>query len=59
MVRNPEIAGLSETLLGALTEPAKHTKAAIEALLVCEFVHSIDAPSLALLVTKLSWMHTQ
>ena len=53
VVRNPEVAGLSGVLLGALVEPAKHTKAAVEALLVCEFVHSIDAPSLALLVPVL------
>ena len=53
VVRNPEVAGLSEVLLAALVEPAKHTKAAVEALLVCEFVHSIDAPSLALLVPVL------
>ena len=53
VVRNPEIASLSEVLLSALTDPAKHTKPAIEALLVCEFIHSIDAPSLALLVPVL------
>ena len=53
VVRNPEIASLSDVLLSALTEPAKFTKAAIEALLVCEFIHSIDAPSLALLVPVL------
>ena len=53
VIRNPEVSSLSEVLLSALTEPAKHTKAAIEALLVCEFIHAIDAPSLALLVPVL------
>jgi len=53
VVRNPEVSSLSEVLLAALTEPSKHTKSAIEALLACEFIHSIDAPSLALLVPVL------
>jgi hypothetical protein len=50
VIRNPEIANMSPTLLSAMAHPATHTKAALEALLNCEFMHAIDAPSLALLV---------
>ena len=53
VIRNPEIASMSDVLLAALTDPSKETKAAIEALLVCEFIHAIDAPSLALLIPVL------
>ncbi len=41
---------LTPVLLLALTEPANHARAALDALLECEFMHSIDAASLALLV---------
>ena len=50
VIRNPEVSALSPILLGALADPASKTKAALEALLNCEFMHAIDAPSLALLV---------
>ena len=50
MIRNPEVLRLSPVLLGAISDPANKTKEALEALLECEFMHSIDAPSLALLV---------
>eukprot|EP00605_Chrysophyceae_sp_TOSAG23-4_P001672 GSChrysophyteH1.ASY1.ANO1.1838.1 assembled CDS len=50
VIRNPEVSNLSPVLLGALADPANKTKAALEALLNCEFMHTIDAPSLALLV---------
>jgi HEAT repeat protein len=53
VVKNPEILQLSPILLGALGDPANRTKEALEALLDCEFMHSIDAPSLALLVPVL------
>ncbi|CAM9326832.1 unnamed protein product, partial [Phaeothamnion confervicola] len=53
VIRNPEVGRLSMTLMAALSDPAKHTRAALEALLSCEFLHSIDAPSLALLVPVL------
>jgi hypothetical protein len=49
VIKNPEIAGLSSVLLLALADPANRTKEALEALLVCEFMHSMDGPSLALL----------
>ena len=54
VIRNPEVSRLAPILLKALTDPATQTKAALEALLECEFMHSIDAPSLALLVPILA-----
>ena len=45
---------LSPVLLGAIGDPANKTRDALEALLECEFMHSIDAPSLALLVPILA-----
>lgn len=54
VIRNPEIAGVGSTLLHALTDPANRTKDALEALLEIEFMHSIDPPSLALLMPILS-----
>lgn len=53
VIRNPEVASLSMILMSALSDPSKHTRGALEALLACEFMHSIDAPSLALLVPVL------
>ncbi|KAJ1428246.1 armadillo-type protein, partial [Ochromonadaceae sp. CCMP2298] len=50
VIRNPEVLRLSPVLLAAIADPASRTKEALEALLDCEFMHSIDAPSLALLV---------
>ena len=50
VIRNPEIRKLSPLLLSALYDPAKHTKDALDGLLACEFMHSVDAPSLALLI---------
>ena len=49
VVKNPELLTLSPILLAALGDPANKTKDALEALLETEFLHSIDAPSLALL----------
>lgn len=53
VIRNPEVASLSMTLMSALSDPSKFTRGALEALLACEFMHSIDAPSLALMVPVL------
>jgi hypothetical protein len=50
VIRNPEISSLSPVLLKALTDPADNTLAALEALISTEFLHAIDAPSLALVV---------
>jgi hypothetical protein len=54
VIRNPEVLRLSPVLLGAIGDPANKTRDALEALLECEFMHSIDAPSLALLVPILA-----
>ena len=50
VIRNPEIKSISPTLLKALTDPADYTQPALEQLIGTEFLHSIDAPSLALIV---------
>eukprot|EP00934_Nitzschia_sp_Nitz4_P004140 Nitzschia sp. Nitz4//scaffold10_size219509//6161//15193//NITZ4_001393-RA/size219509-augustus-gene-0.260-mRNA-1//-1//CDS//3329532815//4130//frame0 len=50
VIKNPEISALSPVLLKALTDPAKNTPVALEELILTEFVHAIDAPSLALIV---------
>ena len=50
VVRNPEIKSISSSLLKALTDPADYTQPALERLIGTEFLHSIDAPSLALIV---------
>ncbi len=50
VVKNPEISHISSTLLKALTDPADYTTKALETLIETEFLHAIDAPSLALIV---------
>ena len=50
VIKNPEVSSLSPVLLAALGDPANKTKDALTALLDCEFMHSIDAPSLGILV---------
>jgi CLASP N terminal/HEAT repeat len=50
VIRNPEIHEISNVLLKALTDPADNTLQALEALIATEFLHAIDAPSLALIV---------
>jgi HEAT repeats/HEAT repeat len=50
VVKNPEISSISQLLLKALTDPADHTTKALEGLIATEFLHAIDAPSLALIV---------
>jgi hypothetical protein len=50
VVRKPEIKDISKSLLNALKDPSAYTSTALEALIETEFVHAIDAPSLALIV---------
>lgn len=50
VIRNPEIREISHKLLKALTDPSNKTLSALEALIETEFLHAIDAPSLALIV---------
>jgi hypothetical protein len=50
VVKNPEISSISKVLLKALTDPAEGTIKALESLIETEFLHAIDAPSLALIV---------
>lgn len=50
VVRNPEIATISHALLNALEDPNKYTPEALQQLQSTSFVHSIDAPSLALVM---------
>mmetsp|Transcript_38682 Transcript_38682/g.62654 ORF Transcript_38682/g.62654 Transcript_38682/m.62654 type:complete len:1156 (-) Transcript_38682:392-3859(-) len=53
VIRNPEISALVPLLLSALGDPNQHTRASLEALLQTAFVHSVDAPSLALIIPVL------
>ena len=53
VIRNPEISSIAKDLLKALTDPAQGTVGALESLIETEFVHAIDAPSLALIVPVL------
>ncbi|KAL4137260.1 hypothetical protein PRIC2_000782 [Phytophthora ramorum] len=50
VVRNPEIATISKVLLDALEDPNTHTAEALQQLQSTSFQHSIDAPSLALVM---------
>ncbi|CAN8062629.1 unnamed protein product, partial [Agarophyton chilense] len=53
VVRSPEVRKLSPFLLAALRDPSGRTRGAIDAMLGSEFVHAIDAASLALLIPPL------
>jgi hypothetical protein len=53
VIKNPEVSSISPTLLKALTDPAEYTIKALESLIQTEFLHAIDAPSLALIVPVL------
>ncbi|KAI0120993.1 armadillo-type protein [Xylariales sp. AK1849] len=52
VITNPEIKSLADILLKALSDPTKHTDNALDSLIKVQFVHYIDAPSLAL-VTRI------
>ena len=53
VIKNPEIGAIVPTLLAALSQPAKHTTAALDALAHCQFEHCVDPPSLSLIVPVL------
>ncbi|KAF6793032.1 translational activator GCN1 [Colletotrichum sojae] len=52
VISNPEIKSLVDILLKALSDPTKYTDEALDALIKVQFVHYLDAPSLAL-VTRI------
>ncbi|KAG6306393.1 hypothetical protein E4U45_007207 [Claviceps purpurea] len=52
VINNPEIKGLVDVLLKALSDPTRYTDEALDSLIKVQFVHYLDAPSLAL-VTRI------
>ena len=50
VIRNPELATIVPALLAAIADPAKATEPAILAIARTDFVHALDAPSLAIMV---------
>ena len=50
VISNPEIKGVVDVLLKALSDPTKYTDEALDSLIKIQFVHFLDAPSLALVV---------
>ncbi|KAI0448810.1 armadillo-type protein [Xylaria acuta] len=52
VIENPEVRNLVDILLKALSDPTRYTDDALDALIKVQFVHYLDAPSLAL-VTRI------
>ena len=52
VITNPEIKGLVDIILKALSDPTKYTDEALDSLIKVQFVHYLDSPSLAL-VTRI------
>ncbi|KAI0197898.1 armadillo-type protein [Astrocystis sublimbata] len=52
VIENPEVRSLVDILLKALSDPTKYTDIALDSLIKVQFVHYLDAPSLAL-VTRI------
>ncbi|XP_067931600.1 stalled ribosome sensor GCN1-like [Watersipora subatra] len=50
VIKNPEIQSIVPVMLNALKNPSQHTTSCLQALLNTQFVHFIDAPSLALIM---------
>lgn len=50
VISNPEVKSQVNILLKALSDPTKYTDDALDALIKVNFIHYLDAPSLALVV---------
>ncbi len=50
VITNPEVKGLVDVLLKALSDPNRYTEDALDGLIKISFIHYLDAPSLALVV---------
>ena len=50
VISNPEVKSLVDILLKALSDPTKYTEDALDGLIRVNFIHYLDAPSLALIV---------
>ena len=50
VISNPEVKGVVNILLKALSDPTRFTDEALDALIKISFVHYLDSPSLALIV---------
>ncbi|XP_078730009.1 LOW QUALITY PROTEIN: stalled ribosome sensor GCN1 [Lampetra fluviatilis] len=50
VIRNPEIQAITPVILEALTDPSRQVHRCLHTLLQTQFVHFIDAPSLALIM---------
>ncbi|KAF2858807.1 ARM repeat-containing protein [Piedraia hortae CBS 480.64] len=50
VITNPEVKSQVDRLLKALSDPTRYTDDALDALIKVNFVHYLDAPSLALVV---------
>ncbi|WPH00312.1 Hypothetical protein R9X50_00313700 [Acrodontium crateriforme] len=50
VISNPEVKSQVSILLKALSDPTKYTDDALDALIKVNFIHYLDAPSLALVV---------
>ena len=50
VITNPEVKVLVGVLLKALSDPTKYTEEALDGLIKINFIHYLDAPSLALVV---------
>ncbi|KAE9981119.1 hypothetical protein BLS_007786 [Venturia inaequalis] len=50
VISNPEIKSIVNILLKALSDPTKYTEEALDSLIKINFLHFLDAPSLALVV---------
>lgn len=49
VITNPEVKGIVDILLKALSDPTKYTDESLDTLIKVHFVHYLDAPSLALI----------